>query len=775
MAARQFVDPLADLLVLAAAVSLAIGETLDAAVIAAIVLIDALLGFVQEAGAERAVRALRASAQPTARVRRSGRELTVPSGAVVRGDVVVLREGDRVVADGQLGEAFGLEIDESMLTGESVPVAKHAGLGDGAGVYAGTAVTRGRGAARAVAVGQATRLAQIAGLADASAAPPTPLQRRLQALTRRMVVLGLGITVLLAGGMLVRGSSLREAFLVGVAVAVAAVPEGLAATVTITLALAARAMARRHAIVRRLDAAETLGEVSVICTDKTGTLTENRLRVAALAPRGEFRDADVLTAGLLASASLSASELAEPRAGGDPRERAIARAARAAGLDCDAIVGEREFLDEAAFDSGRRRMTRVWREGDDRYCYVKGAPESVVAVSLLPDDDRAEIERQAQAWAAAGMHVLAVARRALPAGAGMEAETLEHGLTLVGLIGFEDPLRPNARAAVRAAHAAGIQVHMLTGDHAATALAIAAELGIPAERVAARIAPEEKLRIVERFQAQGHVVAVTGDGINDVPALRQADIGVAMGGAGTEAAREAADVVLTDDDFSTIVAAVREGRVIADNVRKVSAFLLSANLGEVVLFALAISAGIGVPMSVIQVLLVNLLTDGLPAIALARDPASAETMLPRGPVGGPLFPRKLWIGLGAIGMTVGLAALTAYLVGRAESPQTGQTMAFGTVALAELALVFSFRSERVPLWRLPANPLLALVCVVSAALVALLVYLPAAHDVVGTASVGVVQAVVVAILALVPGVCAEVAKRLGHAPPERREAAGRSR
>jgi Ca2+-transporting ATPase len=250
--------------------------------------------------------------------------------------------------------------------------------------------------------------------------------------------------------------------------------------------------------------------------------------------------------------------------------------------------------------------------------------------------------------------------------------------------------------------------------------------------------------------------------------LRQADIGVAMGRAGTEAAREAADVVLTDDDFSTIIAAVREGRVIADNVRKVSAFLLSANLGEVVLFALAISAGIGVPMSVIQVLLVNLLTDGLPAIALARDPASAETMLPREPVGGPLFSRKLWVGLGAIGMTVGLAALTAYLVGRAESSQTGQTMAFGTVALAELALVFSFRSERVPLWRLPANPLLALVCMVSAAIVALLVYLPAAHAVAGTASVSVVQAGIVVILALVPGVCAEVAKGLGHAPPERR-------
>ena len=512
IAARQFVDPLAGLLVLAAAVSLAIAETLDAVAIAAIVLVNALLGFLQEASAERAVRALRASAQPMARVRRSGRELTVPSSGVVRGDVVLLREGDRVVADARLGEAFGLEVDESMLTGESVPVAKHAGTGDGAGVYAGTAVTRGRGAAVAVAVGETTRLAHIANLTDAAVSPPTPLQRRLATLTRQMVALGLAITVLLAAVMLLRGSSIREAFLVGVSVAVAAVPEGLATTVTITLALAARAMARRHAIVRRLDAAETLGEVSVICTDKTGTLTENRLRVASIGPCDGFRRADVLTAGLLASAPVSVDELAEPRAGGDPLEHAIWREARAAGLDCEAIVGEREFLDEVPFDPGRRRMTRVWREGEGRYSYVKGAPEPLIAASLLSDIGAAEIEHQAQAWAASGMRVLAVARRALAAGAAMDVETLEDGLTLIGLIAFDDPLRPAARSAVRAAHAAGIAVHMLTGDHPATASAIAAELGIPAERVASRIDPEQKLRIVERFQAQGHVVAVTGMG-----------------------------------------------------------------------------------------------------------------------------------------------------------------------------------------------------------------------------------------------------------------------
>ena len=330
---------------------------------------------------------------------------------------------------------------------------------------------------------------------------------------------------------------------------------------------------------------------------------------------------------------------------------------------------------------------------------------------------------------------------------------------MIGLIAFEDPLRPTVQESVRAAHAAGIAVHMLTGDHPATALAIAGRLGIPAERVAARVDPEEKLRIVERLQEGGGVVAVTGDGVNDAPALRRADIGVAMGASGTEAAREAADVVLTDDDFSTIVAAIREGRVIADNVRKVTAFLLSANLGEVALFAIAIACGLGVPMSVIQVLLVNLLTDGLPAVALARDPASPDTMLPRLSVGGALFSRRLWSALVAIGMTVGVVALAAYLAGRRESSDVGQTMAFAAVALAELALVFSFRSEHLPVWRLPANALLTVCCVASAVIVGVLVYLPAAHDVVGSASLDATQAVLVVVLALVPGAVTELMKR----------------
>jgi P-type Ca2+ transporter type 2C len=755
---RQVIDPLAGLLVLAAAVSVAIGETLDAAAITAIVVINAALGFVQEASAERAVRALRASVQPIALVRRSGRELPVPSSEVVRGDLVLLREGDRVVSDGRLLESSGIEVDESMLTGESVPVPKAAGEGDEARVYAGTAVTRGRGALLADAVGDATERARIATLTETATSPPTPLQQRLGVLSRQMVMLGVAITIVLAAAMLARGSSAREAFLVGVSVAVAAVPEGLATTVTIALALAARAMARRHAIVRRLAAAETLGEVTVICTDKTGTLTENRLRVAAVSARDGFREIDVVAGGLLSSSPLSAAAIEDPRAAGDPIEVAIARAVRDTGLDPDEITGPLEFLAEVPFDSDRRLMTRVWRDGQHRISHAKGAPESVLRDSVLSEAERISAERETQEWASRGLRVLAVGRRELGPDEGPEDGALAGGLALVGLIAFEDPLRPAAHDAVRDARAAGIAVQMLTGDHVATARAIAGQLDIPDDQVFARIRPDDKLRVVEGLQAQGHVVAVTGDGVNDAPALRRADIGVAMGGSGTEAAREAADVVLTDDDFSTIVAAIREGRVIADNVRKVTAFLLSANLGEVVLFAVAIVVGLGVPMTVIQILLVNILTDGLPAIALARDPASSGTMLPRARSGGRIFTRGLWSVLGAIGAVVALVALAAYLLGRRTSPEQAQTMAFATVALAELALAFTFRSERLPAWRQPANPFLVAACAASAVVVAAAVYLPAAHRVLGTESLAGGHAAAVAGLAVLPAALVEAAR-----------------
>jgi Ca2+-transporting ATPase len=573
--------------------------------------------------------------------------------------------------------------------------------------------------------------------------------------------------VLLAAGMLLRGEPTHEAFLLGVAVAVAAVPEGLAATVTAALALGARAMARRGAIVRRLAAIETLGETSVICTDKTGTLTENRIRVAALRPVDGVDESELLTAAVLAS---SARESAEGVVG-DPIERALLLAALERGLRRDGLLRARRLVDELPFDSERRRMTVVYEEDGGRRAYMKGAPEAV----LTRAHAHGSLAELADAWAAEGLRVLAVSTRDLDAGS--SGEQLEQEHTLTGVVALHDPLRETAAAALATARAAGVSVRMLTGDHAATARRIGEELGLDADKVVARATPADKLRLVEELQRTGEVVAVTGDGVNDAPALRRADVGVAMGRSGTEAAREAAAIVLTDDDFATIVAAVEEGRRIGDNIRKFVAFLLSANLGEVLIFAVAVVLGLGAPLAVVQVLTVNLITDGLPALALARDPASATTMLSPPRSGAQLFDRKTWLALGLIGLLVGGAALAAFAAGRAFGGGIEQTMAFATLALSELALVFSIRSTRAHAWQMPRNSWLLGSVSASVALVAALVYLPFAHDAFETVSLGARPAAVVVALALAPLLLVELAKFLPALPAhgaERRLAGARA-
>lgn len=774
IAARQLGDPLVALLLAAAAVSVVVGETLEAAVIGAIVLLNAVLGFVQESGAERAVLALRQAVRPTASVVRDGVERELPAAEIVPGDLVVLREGDRVPADARLAEGELLQVDESALTGESVPVDKTTQAASA--LYGGTAVTRGRGRALVIATGTRTELGRIAELSVAAKPPPTPLQRQLGRLSQAMVVLGAGVTGLLALGMLARGESLEEAFLVGVAVAVAAVPEGLAATVTIALARGARAMARRGAIVRRLGAVETLGAATVIAADKTGTLTVNQLRVGAVLPQPGRSELEVLEAGALASTADLIHEAGGPRVAGDPVDGAFLLALAYRGRPDPRVSSER--LRELPFDPWRRRLTTVHRDGDGARLVVKGAPEEIVERTCLDATAREAVRAAARAWAEGGLRVLAVAERRLDL-AEVAGGELEEELELVGLAGLSDPLRPSAGASLAAARAAGLDVKTLTGDHPVTAAAIARELELPrAEPVTgdaldeleparldelvrthdvfARVTPEHKLRLVEALQRGRAVVAVTGDGINDTPALRRADVGVAMGSSGTEAAREAADVVLTDDDFATIVAAIREGRRIADNVRNFVAFLLSANLGEVVLFAAAVLAGLGAPMTVVQVLTVNLLTDGLPAVALASDPAAAGSTAPRGH--GTLFPRRLRAALAGLGLAVGAAATAAYVAGRALEPDAAQTTAFATIALAELALVFSIRSGDLPFHRAPANRLLLAAVAASLLVVALVIYVPALHDPFGTTSLGLAEAAAVLALALLPALAAELAK-----------------
>ena len=520
-----------------------------------------------------------------------------------------------------------------------------------------------------------------------------------------MVALGVAVTALLTLGMLARGASLEEAFLVGVSVAVAAVPEGLAATVTIALAQGARAMAGRGAIVRRLAAVETLGAATVVAADKTGTLTINQLRVAVVEPEEGRTRHDVLEAAVLASTADLVEDEGVIRVAGDPVDGAFLLALAAEGGADPRTSDGRTLVRALPFDPWRKRLTTVYEEDGWQRVLVKGAPETLIERSRLGAQRRRELLAEATDWASDGLRVLAVGQRVLDReglGAGGRASTATSRSWGSSVSAIRFVQQPQIRSAAPAPR--GVEVAILTGDHPVTAAAIARALelpdGIPLtgpeleeldemalgralrdHSVFARVTPADKLRLVEALQSAGHVVAVTGDGINDTPALRRADVGVAMGYSGTEAAREAADVVLTDDDFATIVTAIGEGRRIAQNIRNFVAFLLSANFGEVVLFAIAILAGIGAPMTVVQVLTVNLLTDGLPAVALTRDPASEQT-LRSGPRGhGTLFPRRLQLALVLMGIAVGLTATAAYVIGRATEPAAAQTMAFATLAM----------------------------------------------------------------------------------------------
>jgi Ca2+-transporting ATPase len=755
LAAHQFADPLVLLLVGAAGISIAIGDVAEGLAIAAILVVNGVLGFWQELTAEQAIRALSQAFAPRAVVVRDGHAFEVAAEDVVPGDVLVVAAGDRVAADARVYEAHGLEVDEAALTGESLPVTKTSDptaletpLAERASmVYAGTAVTRGRGRTLVSATASETEVGRIETLAAEARPPATPLATRLARLARQMVVVGVVVTVGLAGAMLLRGEPVHEAFLVGVAVAVAAVPEGLAATVTAALALGARAMARRGAIVRRLEAIETLGETSVICTDKTGTLTENSIEVAAVRPAAGVDALELLRAAVLASTI-------EDGPATDPVDLALLEAARGRGLTPAEILGERTLAHELPFDSDRKRMTIVYAEAGALRAFMKGAPEVVLARSQ-PD---AELEQVAGAWADEGLRILAVATRTLDSLDG----DLEDGHTLLGVIALHDPLRATAAESVSAARTAGIEVRMLTGDHPATARTIGRAVGLADSAIVARATPADKLALVETLQAEGEVVAVTGDGVNDAPALRRADVGVAMGKSGTQAAREAAAIVLTDDDFATIVAAVEEGRRIGDNVRKFVAFLLSANFGEVVVFAVAIVAGLGVPLAVIQVLLVNLVTDGLPALALARDPAGARTMTSPPRSGSQLFDRRTWTALALLGLFVGGATLAAFAAGRGFGGGSEQTMALTTLALSELALVFAMRSPTAHAWELPRNDWLVASVAASAAIVAAAVYTPFSHDLFATIPLGPAEAATAAALALVPFALAELAKRLAR-------------
>ncbi len=775
---EQVADPMIAILVAAAVIAVAIGEPLDAAVIAVIVLLNAVIGVLQGYRAERAMEALRTLATPAATVVRDGVARTVPAEQVVPGDVVVLLDGAAVPADVRLVEASGLRVAEAALTGESEPVGKRVDPANPADAvladrttmaFRGTFVARGHGRGIAVATGAATELGRVAGLLETATQVRTPLQRRLARLGGWLVVAVLVICALVFVAGLLRGEDPAVMFLTAVSLAVAAVPEALPAVVAVSLALGARRMAHRKSLVRRLPAVETLGSVTVICSDKTGTITENKMAVEVLEGTGgpdEPAPAELLRAVLLCNDAEAQR--------GDPTETALVVAAMAAGLDPAAQRAASPRVAEVPFDSDRKRMTTVHQTGDGLVAYLKGAPESVLRC-CGPTTDAAAALLRAEALAARGLRVLAVA--AGPVGeVPADPADLEHGLTLLGLVGLIDPPRAEAAAAVAECVTAGIVPVMITGDHPGTAEAIARRVGIvehpwqvltggelaqmdDAEldaradeiRVYARTDPEQKIRIVRALQDRGQVVAMTGDGVNDAPALRQADIGVAMGAGGTDVAREAADMVLLDDRFATIVHAVEEGRRIYDDIRKFVRYVLTGNSGEIWTIFLAPFLGLPVPLLPIHILWVNLVTDGLPGLALAEEPAEQDVM--RRP---PRPPRESIVahGLARHALLVGLLIGALTLGTQAWAIETGrdhwQSMVFTVLVFCQLVHAMVIRSETQSLFSLglASNRSLLSAVVLSVAVQMALLYVPALQPVFRTAPLTPLELLVVFVVPL---------------------------
>ena len=771
--ARQFNNLLILVLLAAAAITVGLGHALDAAVILAVVLLNVTIGLVQEGKAERALAAIRALLDPRAQVWREGHLVDIEAAHLVPGDVIQVAAGDRVPADVRWLRTHELRIDESALTGESVPVEKgaqpvatDAELGDRRSMgYAGTLVTAGLGVGVVVATGMRTEMGRIGRLLQSVGETTTPLVRQMAQMGRWITLAVLAAAALLFGfGWGVRGLPGVDTFMAAVGLAVAAIPEGLPAILSVTLAIGVQRMAQRRAIVRQLPAVETLGCVTVIGSDKTGTLTRNEMTVQAVvladgvvqvegsgyAPQGAllrdgtplqpaelWREAPALLAlaegaALCNDAELVPTEVGEWRLSGDPTEGALLTLAMKAGLEPARLREERARVAVLPFESERRLMATAHAEGDRAVrVWVKGAPEAVLARcahALGPDGAPLPLEAaawhaQAEAQAAQGRRVLAVATAVWPASQPLTHEAIADGLTLVGLVGLIDPPRPEAVTAIEQCRQAGIRVLMITGDHLVTARAIAAQLGLGAQPrvlaghdieamdeaalrravrevvVFARAAPEHKLRLVRALQADGHVVAMTGDGVNDAPALKAADVGVAMGHKGTEAAKQAAAVVLTDDNFATIAHAVEEGRTVYDNLRKVVTFLLPINGGESISLLIAVLFGLALPIAPVQILWVNMVSSIALAMVLAFEPTEADVMRrpPRPPSEPMLTGFVLWrVALVSALFAVGIFGVYQGALLAGHAPALAQTLAVNTLVAMEIFYLFSVRYLKAP-------------------------------------------------------------------------------
>lgn len=824
---EQFKSVLIIILLVAVALSAVLGEEKEAILIGAIVFFAAGLGFIQEYRAERAMEALEKMAAPTASALRDGKETEIAAVELVPGDIVLISTGDRIPADARLIEAVNLRAEEASLTGESLPaektsnpIAGEASVGDRRNmVFMGTAAVYGRARAVVTATGMATEFGKIAGLLQEVKAEPTPLQINLNRVGKYIGIGTVMLTLLLAGLGIARGHDILEMIIWGIALAVAAVPEALPAVVVISLALGVRRMARRHALMRRLPAVETLGSTTFICSDKTGTLTQDQMTVRRIHVDGRLIDVTgtgydpkgecllggetvdpahdialgtLLRAGGLCNDASLASVDDRWEVRGDPTEGALVVAAAKAGLWREELASQLPRIDEIPFSSETKRMTTVHQTPQGRVAYSKGAPEVILkscgyihaggGERELTPKDRESVLAASEAMAGDALRVLGVAYKHGAMGPD-DAWSPEQDMAFLGLVGMIDPPREEAREAMRVCSQAGIKSVMITGDHRTTAVAIAEELGLLKEGLAmtgaeldaltdeefealaesvevyARVSPTHKLRVVEALDKKGHVVAMTGDGINDAPALKRADIGVAMGITGTDVTKEVADMVLTDDNFASIVAAVEEGRGVFSNIKKYLMFLLSSNIGEVLLMAGAILFGplIGlpygaIPLIAIQILWVNLATDGLPAIALSVDPPAPDIMgqKPR-PRGQGIFTRPVVMLMIVGGVWSALVNLGVFKWALDEGRGIGeaQGLCFLTLVLIQFFKAYNFRSDKKSVFKIGMfrNKWLNLAIVSQVILMLLIVYAPFLQELFRTFSLGVGDWAVVILLA----------------------------
>ncbi|WP_017727249.1 calcium-translocating P-type ATPase, SERCA-type [Halalkalibacterium ligniniphilum] len=836
----QFKDFMVLVLLAATLVSGLLGEYMDAVTIMLIVLLNGVLGFVQERKAESSLAALKELSAPQMTVLRNGEWSKVPSTLVVPGDIVRIMSGDRIGADIRLFEASGLKIEESSLTGESLPVHKQdrpilkgtVEIGDQLNMaFMGTLVTQGNGVGAVVTTGMNTEMGKIAHLLQSTEILATPLQRRLEQLGKMLIVVALFLTALVVLIGVLQGHNVYTMFLAGVSLAVAAIPEGLPAIVTVALALGVQRMIKRKAIVRKLPAVETLGCASVICSDKTGTLTQNKMTVTrawsggqtwhvtgtGYEPKGEFLQASncnneagdqslqkLLSYGMLCNnakvveknekGSILKKAIRTYHIDGDPTEGALVVAGLKAGFSEQGLGKQFKRIKEFPFESSRKMMSVIVQDRQGRrFIVTKGAPDVVLAVSdsilyngqkeAMTSKRRQEVEQVIESMGSQALRTIAIAFRPLGTNEWcQEAYAAERSLSFIGLEGMIDPPRPEVKASIEECRDAGIKTIMITGDHKVTATAIASQLGIlpiggkvldgrslsqmnrgqleaviEDVYVYARVSPEHKLKIVKALQARGHIVAMTGDGVNDAPAIKAANIGIAMGITGTDVAKEASSLILSDDNFATIKAAIKEGRNIYENIRKFIRYMLASNVGEILVMLFAMVLGMPLPLVAIQILWINLVTDGLPAMALGMDQPEGDVMKrpPRSPNEG-VFARGLAWKIVSRGFMIGVVTLVAFWLTLQANPDDltrAQTVAFVTLVMAQLIHVFDCRSEYSVYHRNPFENIYLVIAVLSSTLLMLIViYYPPLQTVFHTVSLSVREWLLILGMAAIPTV-----------------------